>query len=1032
MTGFSEASLEDVSLGYLAELGWSVASGRDIAPDGPRAQRRSYADVILEERLRNSIRRLNPNVPMVAVEEAVKTVGRAESQVLMRENWRVYRLMTQGVPVTYRTSDGALVHDRVGLVDWEMPENNDFVAVNQFTVVQDRRTRRADVVLFLNGLAVAVQELKAPGSSDATLRGAHNQLGTYRHDIPALFLANAVCVISDGVQARIGTHDSAWEHFAPWKTVDGRGQAPAEMPQLEVLARGVFEKQRFLDLIRNFTVYSEESGTLVKRVAKYHQFWAVNAAVASTLTSANEGDGRAGVVWHTQGSGKSLEMLFYSGKIMRHPEMRNPTLVLLTDRNDLDDQLFSEVFAVARTLPDTPVQAASQEHLRELLVRRSGGIVFSTLQKFGLSAEDRYAGNSFPLLSDRSNIVVIADEAHRSQYDFIDGLARNLRDGLPNASFIGFTGTPIEAADRNTRQVFGEYIDIYDLTQAVRDGATVPVYYEARLARIELPPAALEEIDEAFEAATEGSEAEAKAVLKSRWARVEAIVGSDQRIAALAADIVAHWGERSAVLTGKALVVCMSRRICAALYDEIVRLRPDWHSDDDEKGKIKVVITGSAADDEALQRHIRTKDRLREVKRRAKDPRDELELVIVRDMWLTGFDSPAMHTMYVDKPMRGAGLMQALARVNRTFRDKPSGLVVDYIGIADDLRAALSDYTQRDRANPEIGRSVEDVAVPGVIEKHEVVSTMLHAYDWRAVLNSGEQRAYLNAISGTVALLLAEEELKRRFVKQVTALVSFFTMSVPNPRAMALQDDVAFFQAVKSALSKIEGKDREVAGTDVGMETAIRQVVSSAIAGSGVIDIYAESGLARPDLSLIDDEFIKSVRNNPQPTLQIELLRRLLDDEIRNIGRRNVAMDRKFSEMLQRSLNAYRNRSLDTAEVIAELVELANLLKRQADRGADLNMSDAELAFYDAVRSNDSAVFELGDATLQALARELVQKVRENASVDWTAKESVRAKLRSSVKRLLIRLRYPPDRREDALDLVMEQAELLGAETDLL
>ncbi len=720
-------------------------------------------------------------------------------------------------------------------------------------------------------------------------------------------------------------------------------------------------------------------------------------------------------------------MLFYSGKAMRHPVMANPTLVLLTDRNDLDDQLFDEVFSTAKTLPETPVQAESREHLRTLLVRAAGGIVFTTLQKFGLAKEDRDAGRSFPLLSDRKNIVVIADEAHRSQYDFIDGLARNLRDGLPNASFIGFTGTPIESKDKNTRQVFGDYIDVYDLTQAVVDGATVRVFYEARLAKVELPQEALDLIDEQFEEATEGSEDEVKARLKTRWARVEAIVGSDKRIRELAADIVAHWEQRTSVLAGKGLIVGMSRRICANLYNEIVRLRPDWHSDDDEHGRIKVVITGSAADDELLQLHIRNKERLRTLKARAKDPNDPLELVIVRDMWLTGFDSPPMHTMYVDKPMR-AGLMQAIARVNRTFKDKPSGLVVDYIGIADDLQEALADYTQRDQRSGEVGQSVEEQAVPRVIEKHEVVCSILHHYNWRSILAEGGDASFLNAISGTANYLFSNEDLKTRFMEQTRYLLAFFTMSVPNLAAMEFRDDVAFFQAVRSAISKIEGSDREGSDPNAELDTAIKQVVSDAIAGGGMIDIYAEAGLDKPDLSLIDDDFIEKVRRSPQPNLQIEMLRRLLNEEIRVVGQRNLVADKKFSEMLQCSLNAYRNRSIDAAQVIAELVDLAHQLKTEQDRGAQLHMSEAELAFYDAVRTNDGAVDTLGDATLQTIARELVEAVRENATIDWNAKETVRAKLRAAVRRLLTRYKYPPDKREATTDLVLQQAELLAAD----
>jgi type I restriction enzyme R subunit len=1033
VNAIAEAGLEEVCLDYLRDLGWAVAHGPDLAHDGKAPERSSYADVVLEGRLRAAVQRLNPNLPPVAVDDVVKAVGRAESQVVISENWRVYQLLTLGVPVDYRDASGNIKSVRAALIDWDDPTNNDFLAVNQFTITQDGKTRRPDILHFVNGLPLGLEELKVPGSKNATLKGAHNQIKTYMHDIPALFACNAVCVISTGTAARMGTMIGSWEHYAPWKTIDGTDIAPNSMPQIEVLLRGVFDKARFLDLVRNFIVFSQEYDGLVKRVAKYHQFWAVNAAIERTIEASSTGDGRAGVVWHTQGSGKSLEMLFYSGKIMRNPAMNNPTLVLLTDRNDLDDQLFGEVFGVAKTLPETPVQATSRDNLRTLLTRNSGGIVFTTLQKFGLSKADRDAGRSFPALSERMNIVVIADEAHRSQYDFIDGLAKNLRDALPNASFIGFSGTPIEKGDKNTRQVFGDYIDIYDLTQAVEDGATVKVFYEARLIKVDLPQDALADIDETVDEATEGLADEDKVRAKTRWSRVEAIVGSDERIAALAADFVQHWETRSRDIAGKALVVTMSRRISVALYNEIVRIRPDWHSDDDKHGKIKVVITGSAADDEALQAHIRNKQRLRDLKKRATDPKDPLEIVIVRDMWLTGFDSPSMHTMYVDKPMKGAGLMQAIARVNRTFRDKPSGLVVDYIGIADDLRAALADYTDRDRKEGEIGRTIEDEVLPKLIEEHEVVTGILHGHDWKTKATSGKDKAYLEALGECLNFLLAEERRKDRFVKHARELVALFAASVPHPTAMKVRDDVAFFQRMVNVLaeadSEADAEDRNGKGaTGAEVDAAIRQIVSGAIADGGVIDIFGQSGLEKPDLSLINDDFIDKMKKSNQPHLQIEMLRRLVNQGIRQVSKSNIVQDRKFSEMLEASLLRYQNRSLDAAEVIAELVKLAKELKAEAERGAKLHMNEAELAFYDAVRTNDTAILELGDEVLQAIARDLVATVRKNASIDWRAKDTVRAQLRSAVKTVLRRYKYPPDKREEATDLVIRQAEVVAGD----
>jgi type I restriction enzyme R subunit len=822
----------------------------------------------------------------------------------------------------------------------------------------------------------------------------------------------------------------AFEHYAAWKTIDGRSLAPADLPELEVAARGVFEASRFLDLVRSFVSFSDERSGSVKRLAKYHQFHAVNKAVASTVAAMERGDGRAGVVWHTQGSGKSLEMLFYVGKIMRHPTMANPTVVLVNDRNDLDDQLFDETFAPARTLPERPVQAESGEHLRQLLsAKASGGIVFSTMQKFGRSKEDRDAGRRYPMLSERSNIVVVADEAHRTHYDFLDGLARNLRDALPNAQFMGFTGTPIETADHDTRAVFGEYIDVYDLTQSVQDGATVKVFYEARLAKVELPPEIMAQLDERFDSVTEQTEVEDRERLKSRWTRVEAIVGAKARIEQVAADLVAHWEARRAAEVGKGLIVCMSRRICVQLYDEIVRLRPDWHGDDDAIGILKVVFTGSASEGPELNVHVRDKEKLRKLKERAKDPQDPLELVIVRDMWLTGFDSPSLHTMYVDKPMRGAGLMQAIARVNRTFRDKPGGLVVDYIGIAESLRSALADYTDRDRARQEVGASLDE-ALAVLEEAHEICCELLWVCHWREALESGSDRARIEAIMTVLDHLIGgvEQELPQRFLLQVRRATQAFTLTVSTPQAMAYRDDLSFFQAVAVELRRSLADSTRAPGDNVEVETALRQVVSETVASSGVIDIYAEAGMPQPDLALIDEHFAQRVATSPHPNLQIELLRRLLANGVRSVAKHNIVAERKFSEMLERAMRAYNNRSLSAAEVIAELVLLAKQLRSEQDRGATLGLRDDELAFYDAVRQNDSAVLQLGDEVLKQIAQELVTVLRANTSVDWDKKEQVRALLRSKIRHLLTKYHYPPDKQEAAVQLVIEQAEALAGD----
>jgi len=1050
----TEANLEDVVLEFLGVEGWQVVYGPDIAPEQAAAERSDYREVVLAARLREALSRLNPSLPNDALDEAFKALLRPESQFVMTENWRAYQLITQGVPVQYRDSSGAIRDTRAHVIDWENAANNDLAAVNQFTIIgPSKRERRPDVILFVNGLPLVLLELKRPGEKNATLRGAFNQIGTYVSQVPDVFTWNQITVVSDGVQARAGTFTAGWEHYAPWKTIDGTRVEPGEIPQVEVLVRGMFNPERLLDLVRNFVVYSDESKTdssdaktsvLIKKTAKYHQYWAVNKAVISTV-EAVEGDGRAGVVWHTQGSGKSLEMEWYAGKVMRHPAMENPTIVVLTDRNDLDDQLFDDTFAASRPgapLPEAPVQAGTREELKSLLNKRqSGGIIFSTIQKFGLSKDERDAGTSFPTLSERVNIVVMVDEAHRSNYDFIDGFARHLRDGLPNATYIGFTGTPIESQDKSTRNVFGDYIDVYDLTQAVADGATVKVFYEPRLAKVELPHEALTSLDDAFALATSGTEDEAKERLKTRWAQIEAIVGSDKRIAELAADIVTHWEARKEALAGKAIIVTMSRRIAVALHDEIARLRPDWATDDDTTGRMKVVITGSAADDVTMQPHIRSKEGLRALKNRAKNPSDPLEIVIVRDMWLTGFDSPSMHTMYVDKPMKGANLMQAIARVNRTFKDKPAGLVVDYLGIAEDLKAALADYTSRDQDNQELGQDLRDKAIPAMVSKHEVVCTILHGLDWRVGLKAGGPKAFLNTLTGTVEWLLSAHPgtgantctkdqpcPKCRFMAQTRDLVALYIMCVPSPQAMDLRSDVAFFEAVRGQISKIEGSDREGVDASAVLDTAIKQIVSEAMTGTGVIDIYAEAGLAKPDLSLIDEEFVNKFKKSKTPNLQIEMLKRILAAEIRRVGRRNVVKGRAFSEMLEQSILRYQNRTLDAAQVVAELVELAKGLKSEADRGAALGLTTDELAFYDAICTNDSAVLEIGDETLKKIAQELVEIVRRDAKTDWNVKEQVRAKLRSTIKRLLLKHDYPPDKEERATQLVLEQAEVIAGE----
>ncbi|MCR2818931.1 type I restriction endonuclease subunit R [Microbacterium sp. zg.Y1090] len=1052
----TEYDLEQIVLSDLRELGWVTVHGPAIAPGEPHAERSDYRDTILEGRVAEAVRRLNPELAGSAVQDVVSTIKRAESPLVETENWRAYKYLLEGVPVEYRDDEGALRTVRAWLVDWEDVENNDLIAVSQFTIMGPKHERRPDVILFVNGLPMALFELKRPGKEYASVKGAYRQTQTYRAQIPDVFKWNQITVVSDGLFAKAGSFSAPWNHWAPWKTIDGVVKDPKhpagyKLPEIEVLTKGLFRPEVFFDLCRNYIATYGDGEHTRKAVAKYHQYWAVKKAVDETLRAV-DGDGRIGVVWHTQGSGKSLEMAYYAGKVMRAPGMQNPTIIVLTDRNDLDDQLLDDTFAsskIGSPLPEAPVQADSRAHLKELLAgRESGGIVFTTIQKFGLSKADRDAGRKFPLLSDRQNIVVMVDEAHRSNYDVIDGFARHLRDALPHASFIGFTGTPIDERDRSTMEIFGTTIDVYDMTDAQEDGATVKVYYEPRLARIELPEAAREEIDSEFEEIIEEASEGVDEKLKSKWAKVEAIVGSEKRIAELAADIVEHWEARRDVLTGKAMVVTMSRRIAVDLYDAIVKIRPDWHDDDDDKGVIKTVITGNATDPAEFQPHIRNKKMRNSMKARASAAEDPLELVIVRDMWLTGFDSPPMHTMYVDKPMRGASLMQAITRVNRTFKDKPAGLVVDYIGIAENLRDALQTYTKRDKDGRAIGDDVRRSAIPEMLAEHSVVSDMLHGIDWVTILGSGSEKAFLHAVAAIVDHLLESEReqidashgdagefegeeghsLKQRFMAHMRRLKQLYTLVPTSDEAEAIRDDVAFFDAVRQSIAKIEGADRPSADDDAALDTAVRQIVSHHMAGSGVIDIYAEAGLGKPDISLINDAFAKQFETADNQTLQLEMIRRLINQEVKVIAKRNVVAGRQFSEMLAEALNRYQNRAIDAAQVVAEIVEIAKQIKAQRERGERTGLSEDELAFYDALSSNEAAKLVMEEGLMKQIAHELTEIVRNDAKTDWNLKETVRAKLRTRIKRLLLKHGYPPDQEVTATELILKQAEATAGE----
>lgn len=1222
-----ESVVEQAAIEWFESLGYAYAHGVEIAHDGPSPARESYRSVILEGRFRAALQRINPDLPDDTLEGVARKILRPESPSLDENNHAFHRHLTKGIEVQVRRDDG-IRGDLAWLVDFEDPENNDWLVVSQFTVVEGDNNRRPDLVVFLNGLPVAVIELKNPEDPNATLQTAWNQIQTYKAQIPSLFNTNEIVVISDGTEARVGSLTAGMEWFGPWRTVDGEELAPDATPQLKVAIQGLFEKRRLLDYLRYFVLW-ETDGGWVKKIAGYHQYHAARKAVKATVRASRpDGDKRIGVVWHTQGSGKSLSMAFYAGMIVVEPAMENPTLVVITDRNDLDGQLYSQ-FCAAKDLIPNPQQAESREELRELLTVASGGVVFTTIQKFGTRKGERY-----PLLSDRRNIVVVADEAHRSHYEFIEGFARNLRDGLPNASFIGFTGTPIEFDDKSTPAVFGDYIDTYTISQSVEDERTVPLYYEARLAKIDLPEEKKPEVDEDFEEVTEGEEETVKGKLMTKWARLEAMVGTEERLRLMAEDLVGHWDRRQEILAGKAMVVCMSRRICVDLYDEIVRLRPEWHSDSDEGGKIKVVMTTSASDPVEFQPHMHGKARQKAIEKRFKDPDDPLEMVLVRDMWLTGFDVPCAHTLYLDKPMRGHTLMQAIARVNRVFRDKPSGLVVDYLGLAEHLRKAVAVYGGGRGKMPALP---VEVALTVLDEKFGIVRDMFHGFDysgyfgiepparlsalkggcnhicgrdvapltaaekkrlqtifdvWRhpavrdqpdqaarlgdgsaqaaertiellemfllAEIGRGNDLLYESSVSAIrrllsepapnkmermsatkelvlqvepfafklLALLKPEKwaELEstrkgldtaliqlskveanpvsrtfnklptsdfisrkggekwtsfehavrdvmgarldtahratevephlwrstlcvllgliahnekdiarlpavapgsvdgpRRFVEAMARLNSAAGIAIHLEGARHMRDEVGYFQAVHRNLKKHTLGGSGKSGEE--LDAAIRQIVSEAVSSEGVVDIFGTTGLKKPDISILSDEFLETVRISPHKNLQLEVLKKLLNDEIRTMSRRNIVQGRKFSEMLAKTVRAYQNRTLEAAKVILELIRLAKEMRDAPKRGDDLGLSEDEVAFYDALADHGDVREIMGDETLAAITHDLVETIRNSVTIDWTQKRAVRARMRTRIRRLLRKHGYPPDKRQEAVDTVIEQAE---------
>lgn len=1069
MTRITENSIEEFSIELLERLGYNYIYGPDIAPDSITPERDSYTQVLLLDRLRRAVRRINPGIPANQQEEAIMQLQRIASPELIAGNETFHRYLTEGVPVSYH-KDGSERGDLVWLVDFDNPLNNDFAVINQFTVIENNHNKRPDVLLFVNGIPLVVMELKNAANENATVNSAFRQIENYKEQIPSLFTYNALCVISDGLEARTGSLSAGFSRYLAWKTADGKAEASHLVSQLEILIQGMLCKETLLDLIRHFIVFEKskqedpQTGVVtintVKKIAAYHQYYAVNRAVESTLRASGYiekqqqnllceppasygvagvelqpiGDRKGGVVWHTQGSGKSLSMVFYTGKLVL--AMDNPTIVVITDRNDLDDQLFDTFAASKQLLRQTPVQATSRENLKELLAVGSGGIVFTTIQKF--NPEE---GNVYEQLSGRENIVVIADEAHRSQYGFrgktvddkneageiigkktVYGFAKYMRDALPHATYLGFTGTPIENTDVNTPAVFGNYVDIYDIAQAVKDGATVRIFYESRLAKVALSEEGrklVEELDDNLEQEDLTDTQKAKA----KWTQLEALIGSENRMRSIAGDIVSHFEQRQAVFEGKGMIVTMSRRIAAELYQEIIALRPDWHSDDLNKGVVKVVMTTNSSDGPAISRHHTTKEQRRRLADRMKSPDDELKLVIVRDMWLTGFDAPSMHTLYIDKPMKGHNLMQAIARVNRVYKDKPGGLVVDYLGIASDLKKALSFYS--DAGGKGDPAYAQEQAVALMLEKLEVISGMLHGFPYEEYFEADTSRK-LSTILAAEEFILGLNDGKKRFINEVTALSKAFAIAVPHDQAMDVKDEVAFFQAIKARLAKFDnsGSGR----TNEELETTIRQVIDQALVTDQVIDVFDAAGLKKPDISILSEEFMAELKGMEHKNVALEVLKKLLNDEIRNRAKKNLVQSKSLMEMLENSIRKYHNKILTAAEVIEELIKLSKDIVEMDNEAKAMGLTDYEYAFYTAVAENDSARKLMEQDKLRELAVVLTETIRQNASIDWTIKESVKAKLKVSVKRLLRKFGYPPDMQMLATEIVLKQAEMIAEE----
>ena len=1046
----TEGQLEQLCLAWFAESGYDYVSGPTIAPDGATPERPDYKQILLAGRLLEALQRINPYIPIDTLHEhVVHLLGKPDSPVLIRNNYSFQKYLLDGVPVEYTDANDEKRSDSAQLIDFLNPTNNEFLVVNQFTIQGSKGNRRPDIVVFINGLPIAVIELKNPADEHADVWKAYDQLQTYKDEISDLFVFNEALVLSDGITARLGSLTANQERFMPWKTLKHENDKPLLEYELEKLVKGFFDPELLLDYIRHFILFEQDGDKLIKKIAGYHQFHAVREAVRVTVIASGAaegesigedratygrevvpGSGKAGVVWHTQGSGKSISMVCYAGKLLQQPEMQNPTLVVVTDRNDLDNQLFDNFVSARMLLKQDPQQAESREELRELLEsRQSGGIIFTTVQKFSLLADEE----AHPALSQRKNIVVISDEAHRSQYglkavldqktgQYKYGYAKHLRDALPNASFIGFTGTPIATEDKDTRAVFGDYVSVYDIQDAVDDGATVPIYYESRLAKLDINQDDIERLNDEVEEVVEDEEdVNARERTKSKWAALEKLVGAEPRIKQIAADLMAHFEERNQVLDGKGMIVSMSREICVHLYNEIVALRPDWHSEDLEQGAIKVIMTASASDKPLLQAHNYNKRQKKRLEKRFKDPDDPLKLVIVRDMWLTGFDAPCVHTMYVDKPMKGHNLMQAIARVNRVFRDKPGGLVVDYIGIANELKAALKTYTDAmGRGNP---TNLAAEAFSVLVEKIDIARAMLNGFDYSGYEDG--QKA-LQLLIPAANHILGLDDGKKRFLDVVLAMTKAFALCGTLDEAQDYKKEIAFFSAVKSIIVKHTTVDRKL--TQDEKNNALKQILDNAVIAQGMEDIFALAGLNKPNIGLLDEEFLADVRNMKDRNFAVELLEKLLRDEIRTSTRKNVVQEKKYGDRLLETLRRYRNRAIETAQVIEELIQMAKEFQDALKRHEDLGLNIDELAFYDALANNESAVRELGDETLKKIAHELVDKLRQSTTVDWQVRDSVRAKLRNLVRITLRRYKYPPDMTAEAIELVLKQAEVLSEE----